>query len=138
MIIILIIWFPCDKQPMPACSMPCQPNTMLVANNLVSKNLVRSQILNRNVSAVHAGALGAYSGTIAKSGALHACVNTGSQLSDGSRVNSYRTGEALLCDLQAKMISSKPVARNLAGTNSGPLLSNIADLHLCSRPWGCL
>ena len=104
-------------------------NAMSTICMFLALNLVRSRIRNGNATTVHAGALGAYSGTTAKSGASHACVNTGYQLSDGSRVNSYHTGEALLCDLQAKIISSKPAARNLAGATSGGRLFNIADVH---------
>lgn len=62
-----------------------------------------------------AGALGAFAGKTAKSGVSFACVDTGAQLSDSSRLNTYRTGNTILSELHAKLISSKPVARNTAG-----------------------
>ena len=62
-----------------------------------------------------AGALGAFAGKTAKSGVSFACVDTGAQLSDSSRLNTYRTGNTILSELHVKLISSKPVARNTAG-----------------------
>ncbi|BDA51455.1 probable oleandomycin polyketide synthase, modules 5 and 6 [Coccomyxa sp. Obi] len=56
------------------------------------------------------GALGAFSGKTAKSGASFACVDAGTQLLDGSRVNTYRTGDAALTHLQARIVSATPAA----------------------------
>ena len=67
---------------------------------------------------MHAGALGAYSGSTAKSGACFACVDAGVQLLDGGRVNTYRTGDAALTHLQARIVSATPSAKPTAGESN--------------------
>ncbi len=66
---------------------------------------------------MHAGALEAYSGATAKSGASFACVDVGTQLPDGSRVNTYWTGDAALTHLHARIVLAIPSATPAIGAS---------------------